>query len=173
MNASSAISTSRFNESRKRGFLLLCIFVFPVILTSILFSLVVIIGDINLKVVKHESKFATIKSPKTRSVVSKQFVISGKVDTPLSNHTYYLLEYRNKLFWPKFDLGNKSANWSKELTFRANKNQYSSYQIVMANPELKKTIDQWFKTSRESGQYPGIDSLNIDKVVANIKVKAL
>lgn len=173
MTATTTMTTVLFNESRKRGLLLLCIFIFPLIFTSTLFVLVLVIGDIDFKVVGSESKYAKIETPENRSVVNKKFTISGVIDTPLSNHSYYLMEYRNKLYWPKFDLGNTATHWTKKLTHRSKKQQYASYQIVMADAELKKTIEDWFKTSRESGKYPGIPNLSVDKIVANIRVKTL
>ena len=162
-----------FNESRKRGLLLVCIYLFPVFFTAIIFLLIVIISDIDFKVTTHESKYASIESPQNRSSVSKKFEISGIINTPLENHSYFLLEYRNQLYWPKFDLGNKANSWSKTLTYRGKQNQYSTYQVVMADITLKKTIDNWFKTAKDSGKYPGIKDLSIDNVVANIRVNSL
>ena len=160
-----------FNESRKRGLLLLCILIFPLVFTSFLFAMVVVIGDIELKVIGPESKYAKIETPKNRTVVKKKFEIAGSLAAPKHDHSYYLVEYRNKMVWPKFDLGNKPIKWRKSLTHRANKDQFSAYQVVMADPLLSATFDSWFKTSRETGKYPGMANQTFDNIVANIKVK--
>lgn len=162
-----------FNESRKRGLLLICIFIFPLMLTSILFLLVSVIGDIDFKVHGPETKYAKIVTPKNRSIVSNKFTIKGTLETPLTDHSYYLMEFRDKLYWPKFDLGNESIEWTKDLTHRAKKNQFSAYRIVMADPILKKRIDDWFITSRKTGKYPGLADLDSNEIVANIRVKSL
>ena len=171
MTAISNMPISNFNESRKRGLLLVCVFLFPIIFTSILFTLVALISDIDFKVISHKTQYAAITSPKNQSTVNKKFEISGVLKAPLDGRTYYLVELRNKLYWPKFDLGSKESQWSKQLTHRAAKNKYSSYQVVMADSSLKKTFDDWFKISRKTGKYPGIAKLSIDNIVANIRVK--
>lgn len=162
-----------FNEPQKRGLLLLCIFIFPILFTSIVFILVTTIGDIDLSIIGNETKYAKIVTPTNRSSVNKKFNISGRLTPPLADHSYYLLEYRDNLYWPKFDLGKQATNWTKTLTHQAQNKQYAAYQVVMVNSTLKQTIDNWFKTSRESGKYPGITDLPVESIVANIKVKAL
>ena len=173
MTDTTTLPIQLFNESRKRGLLLVCIYLFPLIFSSVLFLLVMIISDIDFKVVGHTSNFATIQSPNNRSQVSKKFNISGTTQTPKVDHSYYLIEYRNNLYWPKFDLGNKANSWKKELTFRAKKNNYSVFQVVMANPNVKKTIDAWFEVAKKTGKYPGIKDVEFDNVVARIRVKSL
>ena len=135
--------------------------------------LVAVIGDIDFKVFGPVSKYASIESPKNRSIVNSKFTIAGSLETPLAEHTYYLLEFRDNLYWPKYDLGNKATEWNKKLTHRAKKNKYSAYRVVMADPVLKKSLDDWFITSRKTGKYPGISDLGTDEIVANIRVKSL
>lgn len=171
MNVITNTPTMLFNESRKRGLLLLCVFVFPIFFTTILFLIVVISTDIDFKVITHESKYARIETPKNRSTVNKNFEISGSLETPLADHSFYLLEYRNKRYWPKFDLGNKATNWNKKLIHRANTNQFASYKVIMADAGLKATLDTWFKTTSDTGKYPGISALKLSHVVANVRVK--
>ena len=175
MTAITDMPLPMFNESRKRGLLLLSVFLFPIVFTSLLFMLVALIADIDFNVISHETKFAKIETPANRSIVSKQFEIAGSLETPLPDHSYYLLEYRNKRFWPKYSFGNKAMQWNKALTHRAKKNEFSNYQIVMADAALKQIFDNWFKTSKQTGKYPGIEKSSIqnisEKVVANIKVK--
>ncbi len=162
---------SLYNESRKRVLLLLCVFVFPLVFTSVLFAIVTVVGDIDLKVIGNRTDFAHIKSPKNRTVVNKKFEIAGSLAAPKHDHSYYLVEYRNKMVWPKFDLGNKPIKWRKNLTHRANKDQFAAYQVIMADALLSATFDNWFKTSRETGKYPGMANQTFDNIVANIKVK--
>ena len=171
MTAITNMPISNFNESRKRVLLLLCMFVFPIVFTSILFGVSTYVGDIDLKVITHKTAFAHIKSPKNRTVVNKKFEITGSLAAPKPDHSYYLVEYRNKMYWPKFDLGNKPIKWRKSLTHRANKDQFAAYQVIMADALLSATFDNWFKTSRETGKYPGMVNLTFDNIVANIKVK--
>ena len=160
-------------QSQKRGLLLLCIFVFPVLLTSVLFSFVVIIGDIDLTIHQPETPFAKISSPKNRSIVSKQFTISGDVKDPLPGHSYYLMEYRENRYWPKYDLGNKAIEWKKNLTHRAKQDQFSAYRIIMADPQFKKHIDDWFISAKKTGKYPGINDIGEQQIVANLRLKSL
>ena len=164
-----------FNESRKRGLLILCIFLFPIAFTGLLFSIVVFTANIDFKVVSNETQFAKIETPINRSIVSKMFEIKGSLKTPSPKHSYFLVEYRNKRYWPKYALGNKASQWNKKLTHRADKNKFSSYQVVMVDASLKQTFDEWFNTSRKTGKYPGIEKSKIEKItnyiVANIKVK--
>lgn len=164
-----------FNESRKRGLLLLCVFLFPIVFTSLLFFIIAFIADIDFKVIGDETKFAKIETPANRSIVNKKFEITGTLEAPLTDHSYYLLEFRDKRFWPKYSLGNKAMKWNKALTHRAKANEFSNYQIVMADSELKQKFDHWFKTSKQTGKYPGIEKSSIQnisgKIVANIKVK--
>ena len=161
------------NESRSRGLLLVCVFVFPIAFTAILFFLITTVGGINLKVVEHKTEFANIETPINRSAVSKEFVISGSVDTPLLNHSYYLMERRNSVYWPKYDLGNKPAKWSKEVIHRAKDKGYATYQVVMADLPLQSKINKWFKKAEETGKYPSIGKIEIETIVANIRVNAL
>ncbi len=165
-----------FNDSRKRGLLILCLFLFPIIFTSILFLIVISVADINFNVIGHETKFAKIESPKNRSIVSKQFEITGSLENPLLNHSYYLVESREKRLWPKYNLGDQAKQWKKSLTHRAGKNNFSQYQIVMADPTLKVVFENWFKSSKKTGKYPGIEKSSLknitEKIVANIKVKS-
>lgn len=122
---------SLYNESRKRVLLLMCVFMFPLIFTSILFAITTYVGDIDLKVIGNRTDFDYIKSPKNRTVVNKKVEIASSLAAPKPEHSYYLVEYRNKMVWPKFDLGNKPIKWRKSLTHRANKDQFAAYQVVM------------------------------------------
>lgn len=160
-----------FNESRKRGLLLLCVFLFPLFFTSILFGIITFVGDIDLKLIGNKTEFAQIELPKNRSIVNKKFEISGSLKAPLPEHSYYLVEYRNKHYWPKFDLGTKAKTWNKNLTHRGKKNSFVTYQVVMADPAVKKILDDWFTRSRDTGKYPGIANLTFEHLVAKIKVK--
>ncbi len=159
------------NNSIKRGLLLLSIFLFPIVLSSFVFLLVVLISDINFNTVGVKTEYAEIITPKNQSAVGKKFKITGTLSTPLEKHSYYLLEYREKNYWPKYSLGNKENTWTKELSNRAKKNTFSSFQVIMADEKLSSTIENWFKKARETGQYPGIRDLKIDHVVANLRVQ--
>jgi len=165
------MSNVNFKEPSKRGFLLLSVYLFPILLTSLLYFSIIYLADIDTKIVSNKSQYANIHTPINRSTVSKTFVISVTTETPLPNHSYYLIEFRDKLFWPKFDLGNQKNTWSKKLTHRAGVNQFSSYKVIMADTSLKKRIDKWFITSRDTGKYPGIPNIPLNSVVANIRVK--
>jgi len=159
------------NNSIKRVILLLSIFIFPIILSSIVFLLVVLISDIKFDTVGTKTDYAEILTPKNQSAVGSKFEISGSLNEPLEKHTYYLLEYREKNYWPKYSLGNKTNTWNKELSNRAKKNTFSSFQVIMADEKLSSDIDNWFKKSHETGQYPGIPDLKIEHVVANVRVQ--
>ena len=159
------------SNSMKRGLLLLSIFIFPIILSSIVFLLVVLISDIKFDTVGIKTDYAEITTPKNQSAVGNKFKISGSLNTPLEKHSYYLLEYREKNYWPKYSLGNKPNTWNKELSNRAKKNTFSSFQVIMADEKLSLTIDSWFKKAHETGQYPGIPKLKIEHVVANLRVQ--
>ncbi len=159
------------SNSKKRGLLLFSIFIFPILLSSLVFLLVVLISDINFNTVGVKTDYAEIITPKNQSSVGNKFKISGSLNTPLENHSYYLLEYREKNYWPKYSLGNKQNIWNKELTNRAKKNAFTSFQVIMADEKLAITIESWFKKAHETGQYPGIRDLNIKHMVANLRVQ--
>ncbi len=150
---------------------LLSIYIFPIILSSFVFLLVMLISDINFNTVGSKTNYAEIITPKNKSAVANKFMISGTLNTPLDNHTYYLLEYREKNYWPKYSLGNKTNTWSKELSNRAIKNAFSTFQVIMADKNLASTIDNWFKKAHQTGEYPGIRDLKIEHVVANVRVQ--
>jgi len=172
MTAITNIPTVSIKESQKRVLLLVCVYLFPIILTFLLYFLVVNIADINTNLVSNKTQFAHIEYPKSRTAVSNKFEISGSTEKPQVNHSFYLIEFRNKLFWPKYDLGSDKSTWKKSLTFRAGKQKFSSYKVIMVDASIKKQIDLWFKTSQETNKYPGIPHLPLDSVVANIRVKS-
>lgn len=158
-------------NTKKRGFLLFSVFLFPIVLTSIIFLPVLMMSDIDFKTVGSKTQFAEIISPKNQSIVAKKFTITGTLNTPLDNHRFYLLEYREKKYWPKYSLGSKMSRWSRQLSHRAKKNHYATFQVIMADETLQDIIEKWFKTARKTKQYPGITDLNIEHVVASIRVK--
>jgi len=173
MTALTILPLKLFNNTHKRVMLVMSVFLFPLMFTSIIFSLVVFFGKVDLQVISHKSDYAQIDSPKHRSIVNKNFTISGSLKTPLIQHSYYLVELRNKYYWPKYDLGNIAKSWKKPLTHRAKTNKFSSYQVIMADTKIKDKFDTWFKNSQATGKYPGL-SINLAKknIVANIKVKS-
>ncbi len=158
-------------EPLARGLLMLCIYLFPLLFASFLYFLIVFIADINTKVVSNKTQYAHIQSPNNRSTVSEKFEITGSTEVPKTEHTYYLIESRNKLFWPKYNLGKQKKTWKKQLVHRAGKNQFASYKVIMADKSLSGTIEDWFKTSQQTGKYPGMSEIPLSSVVANIRVK--
>lgn len=165
------VSSNR--ESHKRGLLLFCVFLFPIVFTSIIFLFTVIIGDINLKVVGSVSEFAKIDSPKNRSQVKEKFTISGSIKKSLVNNHYFLMEHRENVYWPKFYLGKVETNWSHDVTHRAKKDKYATYLVVNVNAALKDTYINWFETSKSSGKYPSFSNLSDGEIVASIRVRGL
>jgi len=98
----------KFNdEQRRRGLLLLGVFLFPLLFTSIIYVLIITIGDIDTKVIGNETEFAKIEAPKNRSKVKRDsLTISGTLQNPLTDNFFYLIEFREKFYWPKYYLGN-------------------------------------------------------------------
>ncbi len=171
ITSNSMTSKEDKSNSKKRGVLLLSIFIFPILLTSFVFLLVLLISDIKFNTVGTKTDYAEITTPENQSSVGNKFKISGTLNVPLDNHTYYLLEYREKNYWPKYSLGNKKNTWSKDLSNRAKKNAFSSFQVIMVDKKLASSIDNWFKKAHETGEYPGIRDLKIEHVVAKVRLQ--
>ncbi|TCJ86952.1 hypothetical protein [Cocleimonas flava] len=171
ISSNSITAPKEMNNSARRGLLLLSIYAFPIVLSSLVFLLVVMISDIDFSSVGSKTDYAEITSPKNQSAVEKKFTISGTLSEPLKDHKFYLLEYREKNYWPKYSMGNKAMSWNKNLTNRAKKNAFNSYLIIMADKDLSATIDNWFKRAHETGEYPGIPDLEVDHVVAKVRVQ--
>jgi len=171
LTSNSIASENINNNSIKRSLLLFSIFLFPIIISSLIFLLVFLVSDIEFNSVGAETEYAKITTPSNQTRVGKKFSITGEVKAPLDKHSYYLMEYREKKYWPKYALGNTPQAWKKDLTNRAKKNKFSSFLVIMADQKLKIIIDKWFKTAREKNHYPGISDLKIEHIVAKIRVQ--
>lgn len=162
----------KLSDKHKRGLLLLSVSLFPVVLTTLLFLLVVLIGNISFpEKIGTSTEFASITTPKDKSSILRKITIAGTISKPPAKHSYYLVEHREKRYWPKYALGIKEGTWSKQLSPRAKKGVFFTYQVVMVNEEGKAEMENWFETARSTGKYPGLTEINVEKVVAKIKVK--
>lgn len=166
------IQQPKLSDKHKRGILLLSVSLFPVIITTLLFLLVVLIGNISFPdKIGTSTKFASITTPADKASILRKITIAGTISKTPENHSYYLVEHREKRYWPKYALGIKEGKWSRQLSPRAKKGVYFTYQVVMVNEEGKQEMESWFKTARETGKYPGLPEINVEQVVAKIKVK--
>ncbi|MCK5918105.1 MAG: hypothetical protein KAG34_06750 [Cocleimonas sp.] len=161
-----------FSEKNKRAFIVILVALFPIVLTSIVFFIIITLGNISFPdKITHESEFGKITSPLNNTIINKKFFISGILSELPKEQSIYLLENREGLFWPKYNLGSQAKQWSKKLTAHSKKGQFSSYLLVKANVEGQKIFETWFETSRKTGQYPGIKQINFAQIVAKIRVK--
>ena len=166
------LSLPPFSEQQKRNLLVLVVSIFPLVVTSLVFVLVVLIGNISFpEKVGSKSEFGEIILPANKSVVDGQVTISGTIEDLADEQFIYLVEHRENLYWPKYAIGNKAITWSKELTNRGKQGEFVAYQLVMVGTEGKKILDDWYKTSRETGKYPGMAEIKFSQAVAKIRVK--
>lgn len=166
------LSSQKFSEGQKRNLIVVSVALFPVIFSIIVFALVVLIGDIQFpEKIGSKSEFGEIILPADKSTIPKKFSISGTIEDMPKNAYLYLIESRDKHFWPKLALGNKAKTWNKKLTAHGKKGRFFSFLLVQVDEKGKKELDLWFKTSRETGKYPGLINIDFAKAVAKIRVK--
>lgn len=162
----------KLSDKHKRGILIGSVFIFPLVFTSLIFSLIVFFGNVTFpEKIDTKSEFAEISQPVNRSTISKKFNISGTLGEVSENEFIYLVENREKKYWPKFALGNTPGEWNKSLNSRAKKGHFYSYLLVKVDKDNKDNFDDWFKTSRETGKYPGMEDIAFAQPVAKIRVK--
>lgn len=170
---SESFSSIEFSEKHRRILLMLFVFLFPVMFTSLVFSLVVVLGGISFpKIIPTKTEIAEIVLPINKASVNKKFTIAGSINDLPEGYSIYLLENREGLYWPKYTLGNKATTWTKSLTNHAGTGQYSAYLLAKVDTDGKKVFEDWFNTSKKTGKYPGIADIEFADVVARVRVKA-
>jgi len=166
-------NSTNFEKTYKRILLVISIIVLPIFLSTLMFAFIFFFSGVDFYPIGAKTDYASIQSPDNRSIVNRNFTIKGTLSEPLKKHSYYLVEFRQNLYWPKYDLGNKATVWSKDLIFRGKNTEYVTYRVIMAKPELRSSINSWFSTSQKTGKYPGMSDISDSSVVASIRVKSL
>jgi hypothetical protein len=165
-------STRQFSNKQKRNLIVFFVSLFPLLFTGIIFTLVVFLGDISFpKKITAKSEYGEIVLPINKSTIDKKFTISGTLNELPAQQFIYLVENRETLFWPKYALGNTSGTWKKQLTAHTKKGQYSTYLLAKVDKKGQKIFENWFKTSRKTGKYPGMKQIEFAEAVAKIRVK--
>jgi len=160
------------SERKKRNLIVAGVALFPIVLSIIVFLLIIFIGDIKFpKKITSKTELVEIILPIHKSIIPKKFSISGTIKDMPADSFIYLVESRDKHFWPKLFIGNKAKTWKKQLTAHGKKNQFFSFLLVKVDKEGKRKFDGWFKKSRETGQYLGLKHINFAEPVARIRVK--
>lgn len=164
---------SEMLQRHKRNILVFLVYIFPIVFTAIVFLIVVVVGGITFpEKVTHKGAFGEISSPASHSVIGKSFTISGNTKDILPTQSVYLIENREARFWPKHNLGNEEKDWSINLDSYAKKGQITTYILVKVEPDGAAILEDWFKTSHETGEYPGFRDINFAIPFAKIKVKS-
>ncbi len=175
MNASEYsenLSAPQFSDRQKRNLIVILVSLFPVVFSVLIFSIVVVAGNISFpEKVGTKSEFGEIVVPENKSTISKKFTIAGTISDLPKDQWIYLVENREGLFWPKYSLGNKKVTWTKSLSAHGKKGHFSSYLLVKVDPKGRQVFEDWFKTSRKTGKYPGMADIEFAQAVAKIRVK--
>lgn len=162
----------KLSERQKRNLIVISVALFPVVFGIIIFSLVVFIGNIQFpEKIGTKSELGEIILPADKSTIPKKFSITGSIVDMPEDTFIYLIESRDKHFWPKLSIGNKAKTWNKKLTAHGKKGKFFSFLLVSVDSKGKQQFDHWFKTSRETGKYPGLINIDFAKAIAKIRVK--
>ncbi len=166
------LNSRRFSDEQKRTLIVIFVSLFPLVFSAFVFSLIVLIGNIQFpEKVTPKGIYGEIIMPPDKSVVAKQFIMSGSIENMPDNTFMYLVENRENHFWPKVFLGDKAKSWEKPLTVYAKKGSRFSYLLVKVDKKGKKVFDNWLETSRLTGKYPGMKEINFTKIIAKVRVK--
>lgn len=164
-------SSKKISDKQKRNLIVISVALFPLIVSTIIFVLIVLIGNIQFpEKIGTKSEFTEIILPVDKAIISKKFSISGAIKDMPSDTFIYLIENRDKQFWPKLSIGNKAKTWKKQLTAHGKKNRYFSFLLVEVDNKGKKKFDKWFETSRKTGKYPGLKHIDFAKPVTKVRV---
>ena len=166
------VTQQQFSDSQKRHAVVITVALFPIVFSIFIFGLIVLIGNIQFPdKIGTKSEWGEIVLPVDKSTISKKFSISGVIEDQPEGSFIYLMESRSKFFWPKMLIGSEAKTWKKSLTARGRREVFFEYLLIQVDNNGKKQLEDWFKTSRKTGKYPGFKKIDFAKVVAKVRVK--
>lgn len=162
----------KISEKQKQNIILASVALFPLVISIIVFALVVLIGNIQFPdKIGPKGELAEIIIPVDKSTIPKKFSISGTIENMPKDTFVYLIENRDNHFWPTLSIGNKATTWKKQLKAHGKKGKFYFFMLITVDKKGKKELDLWFKTSRETGKYPGLKNIDFTTTIAKVRVK--
>lgn len=174
MTTTATAASSADNDSGKRLLVMLFANLTPIIFSLLLTGLFFLLGQYEIKeLVPAKTDLASIDYPVKGKAVGNSFVAKGTLSTLPAGAVAYLMVKRDELYWPKKYLGQTSGGWSKEITEPKRKNSRLSLVILAMDAEGRSRIDRWYKTTRQTGKYPGLNLADISDAqeIARVEVK--
>lgn len=159
------------DAARYRALYLLCVACFPVVLAGLLSLGVFASGAVAMDDgIGHTSDVASFDYPVPGVKVRERFTVKGKLHAVPSEKSVYLVETVNDRFWPKKLLGSSPMPFSREHFADAGAGYKYSIELIALDEDGLQQVEQWFKTGKSTGKYPGILKTPEFETVARVRV---
>lgn len=120
---------------------------------------------------KHNPK-GRIKSPKSRSAVSRHFQVEGTVNNMTADQHLILAIRVDGLLWPKGEVQMNGSIWKSEVHENGNppRGKFTLELYRVENNGYDEIIT-WLARGEQTGHYPGLRKINNGVKLHSIKLR--
>ncbi len=116
--------------------------------------------------------FASITMPADGDTVSNELTMRGSIFSTEADIWLYLAEESEGRYYPKTMIDNTAGPWQTTLYSGAPAGNEFRVVLLGLSAEQRLIVDNWFQHGSNTGEYPGIDSFELDVELAGVKLVA-
>ncbi len=143
--------------------------IFPVLFAAALTLLIK--ASVPFSTIGANTEFASIISPSNNVSVKRNYHVSGTIKSEFPGRHLFVIEQSSDGIYPKAPIQPSAVNWSLDLYTGAPVNKDFRIIVAAVDDADKDLFFKWFKTGENTGQYPGINTVDSLQELSAVTVR--
>jgi len=165
------ITTSTNKHASARVLYVLSVASFPILMAGLISLSAFAFGFVAMDDgIEHTNEFARFDFPTPGITVPEHFETRGRLKAIPAGKTVYLVERSGDKFWPKEELGTTPTDFSRKQYASAGAGYKYTIELLAVGEVGHAEISEWFRKSKASGKYHGMQMSQDMELLTKIRV---